>query len=161
MNNLAVISVIALALAILVSCVTTLNVGVLAIAMAWIVGVYIGNIPLNTVIAGFPTPLFLTLVVLNLIGAFQALGTLLGVGLMMVPAAAARFWARDVWSLAVASSGLALGASYAGLVVSYHLNLPSGPVIILAAGLAYVGSILFGRRDSLRARYLSRAHLRA
>jgi hypothetical protein len=58
MNNLAVISVIALALAILVSCVTTLNVGVLAIAMAWIVGVYIGNIPLNTVIAGFPTPLW-------------------------------------------------------------------------------------------------------
>ena len=105
--------------------------------------------------------LFLALVVLTLIGAFQALGTLLGVGLMMVPAAAARFWARDVWSLALASSGLALAASYAGLVASYHLNLPSGPVIILAAGVAYVGSILLGRRDSLRARYWSRAHLKA
>jgi len=105
--------------------------------------------------------LFLGLVVLTLIGAFQALGTLLGVGLMMVPAAAARFWARDVWSLALASSGLALSASYAGLVASFHLNLPSGPVIILAAGAAYVGSIVLGRHDSLRARYGSRAHLKA
>jgi len=77
MNNLAVISVIALALAILVSCVTTLNVGVLATAMAWIVGVYIGNIPLNTVIAGFPTPLFLTLVGVTLLFTLaQSNGTL-------------------------------------------------------------------------------------
>jgi Na+/H+ antiporter NhaD/arsenite permease-like protein len=75
--NLAVVSVIALAIAILVSCVTTLNVGVLAIAMAWIVGVYIGNIPLNTVIAGFPTPLFLTLVGVTLLFTLaQSNGTL-------------------------------------------------------------------------------------
>src|SRR5215468_740748 len=77
MDNLAVISVIALGVAILVSCVTTLNVGVLAIAMAWIVGVYIGNIPLNTVIAGFPTPLFLTLVGVTLLFTLaQSNGTL-------------------------------------------------------------------------------------
>ena len=43
--------------------------------------------------------LFLTLVVLNLVAGFQALGTLMAVGLMMLPAAAARFWAREVWSL--------------------------------------------------------------
>ena len=36
--------------------------------------------------------IFLGLVVLNLVGGFQALGTLLSVGLMMLPAAAARFW---------------------------------------------------------------------
>jgi zinc/manganese transport system permease protein len=104
---------------------------------------------------------FLMLVVLTLIGAFQALGTLLGVGLMMVPAAAARFWARAVWSLALASVAMALASSYVGLVMSFHLNLPSGPVIILAAGACYVGSIILGRLDSLRARYLARAHLRA
>jgi len=75
--NLAVISVIALAIAVLVSCVTSLNVGVLAIAMAWIVGVYIGGIPLNTVIAGFPTPLFLTLVGVTLLFSLaQTNGTL-------------------------------------------------------------------------------------
>src|SRR5262245_39100052 len=75
--NLALISVVALAVCILVSCITTLNVGVLAIAMAWIVGVYIGNIPLNTVIAGFPTPLFLTLVGVTLLFTLaQSNGTL-------------------------------------------------------------------------------------
>ena len=75
--NLALISVLALGLCILVSCVTTLNVGVLAIAMAWVVGVYMGNIPVNTVIAGFPTPLFLTLVGVTLLFTLaQSNGTL-------------------------------------------------------------------------------------
>ena len=54
--NLAVLSVPALALAIIVSCVTTLNVGVLAIALAWIIGVYVGGMPVERVMAGFPTP---------------------------------------------------------------------------------------------------------
>ena len=76
--NLAVISVVALALAVLVSCVTSLNVGVLAIAMAWIVGVYIGGMPRqHGDRAGFPTPLFLTLVGVTLLFALaQSNGTL-------------------------------------------------------------------------------------
>ena len=65
--NLAVISVAALVLVIIVSCVTTLNVGVLAVALAWIIGVYIAGIPVNTVMAGFPTQLFLTLVGMTLL----------------------------------------------------------------------------------------------
>ena len=59
--NLAVISVCALALAVLVSCVSRLNVGVLSLALAWIVGVYIGGMPVTTVMSGFPSQLFLTL----------------------------------------------------------------------------------------------------
>jgi Na+/H+ antiporter NhaD/arsenite permease-like protein len=59
--NLAWLSVAALVLAIIVSCVTTLNVGVLAMALAWIVGVYAGGMPVATVMAGFPSQLFLTL----------------------------------------------------------------------------------------------------
>src|SRR5262245_4869850 len=75
--NLAIISVAALAVAIFVSCVTTLNVGVLSIAMAWIIGVYLGGMPINTVIAGFPTPLFLTLAGVTLLFSLaQCNGTL-------------------------------------------------------------------------------------
>ena len=59
--NVAALSVAALILAIIVSCVTSLNVGVLAIALAWVVGVYAGGIPINTVMNGFPGQLFLTL----------------------------------------------------------------------------------------------------
>ena len=75
--NLAVISVCALVLAVVVSCVSRLNVGVLAIALAWIVGVYIGGMPVNAVMAGFPSQLFLTLTGVTLLFALaQSNGTL-------------------------------------------------------------------------------------
>ncbi len=75
--NLAVLSVLALGVAILVSCVTSLNVGVLALAMAWVLGVYFGGMTIATVIAGFPTPLFLTLAGMTLLFSLaQVNGTL-------------------------------------------------------------------------------------
>src|SRR5678815_1652402 len=74
---LAVLSVCALALAVIVSCVSRLNVGVLAVALAWVVGVYAGGLPVNTVMSGFPSQLFLTLVGVTLLFAMaQANGTL-------------------------------------------------------------------------------------
>jgi di/tricarboxylate transporter len=75
--NLAIISVAALALAVLISCFSRLNVGVLSIAMAWVVGVYMGGLPVNTVMGGFPSQLFLTLTGVTLLFAMaQANGTL-------------------------------------------------------------------------------------
>jgi zinc/manganese transport system permease protein len=105
--------------------------------------------------------IFLVLVVLNLVAGFQALGTLMAVGLMMLPAAAARFWAREVWSLAAVSAGIALLSGYVGLLASFHLNLPSGPAIVLTAGICYALSVLAGSRDSVRTRYLVASHLEA
>ena len=102
--------------------------------------------------------IFLTLVVLNLVAGFQALGTLMALGLMMLPAAAARFWAGAVWSLAALSIAMAFASGLIGLLISYNFSLPSGPSIILTAGGFYIGSILFGTRDSLRTRYFPRAH---
>jgi zinc/manganese transport system permease protein len=110
---------------------------------------------------GLVHTLFLALVVLNLVAGFQALGTLMAVGLMMLPAAAARFWVRELWSLSAASSVLALGSGFLGLLLSYHLDLPSGPAIVLVAGLGYLVSVALGPRDSLRALYVRRAHLEA
>ncbi len=106
--------------------------------------------------------LFLVLLVANLVGGFQALGTLMAVGLMMLPSTAARFWATEVWSLAGVATLLALLSGWGGLLLSYHLNLPSGPAIVLLAGGLYVVSLLVGRRDSLLARWRAqRAHRRA
>jgi zinc/manganese transport system permease protein len=110
---------------------------------------------------GLVHTLFLALVVFNLVAAFQALGTLMAVGLMMLPAAAARFWARELWSLSATSSIMALASGFFGLLLSYHLDMPSGPAIVLVAGLAYLASVLFGPRDSLRALYLRRGHREA
>ncbi len=99
---------------------------------------------------------FLVLVVLNMVAGFQALGTLMAVGLMMLPAVAARFWARDVWSLAAVAVAVAMASGLLGLSWSYYADLPSGPAIVLTAGGFYLLSLLVGRRDSLAARLLRR-----
>ena len=88
---------------------------------------------------------FLVLVVLNLVAGFQALGTLMAVGLMMLPATAARFWAREVWSLAAVAALIALASGAGGLLLSYHLQLPSGPAIVLLAGAVYLRLAAAGR----------------
>jgi zinc/manganese transport system permease protein len=93
--------------------------------------------------------IFMMLVVLNMIAAFQALGTLMALGMMMLPAIAARFWGREVWSLCVIAFLLALVSSYVGLLVSYHYQLPSGPSIILVAGMIYLISVFVGQYGSI------------
>ena len=93
--------------------------------------------------------IFLVLVVLNLVAGFRALGTLMAVGLMMVPAVSARFWARQVWSMALVAVVIAMLSGYTGLLLSFHVNLPSGPSIILTAGLCYVFSVVFGVHGSI------------
>lgn len=104
---------------------------------------------------------FLALVVLNLVGGFHALGTLMVVGIMMLPAVAARFWASEIWSMTLASLLIAVVASYGGLLLSYHANLPSGPAIILMAGGLCGISILAGGRDGVLVRLFRRRHLKA
>ena len=104
--------------------------------------------------------LFLALVVLNVLAAFQAMGTMMAVGLMMLPAVASRHWARELSGLAYAAVGIAVVSAYAGLLLSYHFDLPSGPAIVLTAGLAWIalgGGGAGGRAAALR--LLRRPHL--
>jgi len=112
--------------------------------------------------AGGPAHIvFLALVALNLVGGFQALGTLLAVGVMIFPAVIARFWSRDLTvmiAIAVAAGAL---SGYCGLLLSFHAGLPAGPAIVLFAGIVYFGSVLFGRRGGLVGRLLPRRHLEA
>jgi zinc/manganese transport system permease protein len=102
--------------------------------------------------------IFLVLIVLNLVAGFQALGTLMAVGLMMLPAASARFWAAQVWSMSLVATSIGFTSGLLGLLFSYHFNLPSGPTIILVAGVCYLASILVGIRGGLLHRYFPRAH---
>ena len=102
---------------------------------------------------------FLALMVLNLIGGFAALGTLMVVGIMMLPAVAARFWARDVPQLMVAAVMVGMGSGVTGLLLSYHADLPSGPAIILVSGIFYLLSMVAGPEGSLRQRYRQSPHL--
>ena len=96
--------------------------------------------------------IFMMLVVLNMIAAFQALGTLMALGMMMMPAIAARFWGREVWSIFILSCLIAFVSGYLGLLFSFYFKLPSGPAIIIVAGIFYLFSLLMGRYGSIRQR---------
>lgn len=101
---------------------------------------------------------FLGLVVLNLVGGFQALGTLLSVGLMMLPAAAARFWTSRVEPMCLLAVAIGALSCISGLLLSYHAALPSGPAIILSAGVVYMVSIVAGTRGVLATRVRHASH---
>lgn len=88
--------------------------------------------------------IFLVLVVTNLVAGFQVLGTLMCVGLMMLPAAAARFWRQELPGMIVSAMILALLASYIGLTASFYLALPAGPAVVLSAAILFFMSILLG-----------------
>jgi zinc/manganese transport system permease protein len=94
--------------------------------------------------------LFLFLVVLNLVASFQALGTLMAVGLMMLPASIAQLWARTLPMMMALAAGVAALSGLLGLIVSYNFGLASGPTIILVAAVAYCASLLFCPSGAVR-----------
>ncbi len=102
--------------------------------------------------------LFLMLVVINLVAGFQALGTLMSVGLMMLPGITARLWAQSLEKTLLTAMLIALVCAWGGLLLSYHYELPSGPAIILLCGLFYLFSLIFGRFGGVISRYLKSRH---
>jgi len=104
---------------------------------------------------------FLALVVVNLVSGFHALGTLLAVGIMMLPAAIGRFWARDMTLMILIAAGSGAFSGYLGLLISFHTGTPSGPAIILVAGALYVLSVVFGKVGGLARQVMPRRHLEA
>ncbi|MGB3273261.1 MAG: metal ABC transporter permease [Xanthobacteraceae bacterium] len=104
---------------------------------------------------------FLALVVINLVSGFHALGTLLAVGLLVLPAGIAQFWSRDLTRVIAIATGIAMIAGYGGLVLSFHADIPSGPAVILIAGAIYAASVLFGPVGGLARRLRPGRHLEA
>ncbi|MCX7319923.1 MAG: metal ABC transporter permease [Hyphomicrobiales bacterium] len=112
--------------------------------------------------AGAPAHLaFLALVVINLVNGFHALGTLLAVGLMILPAGIARFWSRDITGMMVISVVSAMISGYGGLVLSFQTKVPSGPAVILVAAVLYIFSLFFGTVSGLLRQLFPGRHLEA
>jgi di/tricarboxylate transporter len=75
--NPAVASLVALLVAIVLSMVTRINVGLVGLVMAWLVGALVAGLPSATIVGGFPTSLFLTLAGMTLLfAAAEANGTI-------------------------------------------------------------------------------------
>ncbi len=104
---------------------------------------------------------FLALIVVNLVSGFQALGTLLAVGLMILPASIARFWSRDITPMICIAVVSAIVSGYVGLVLSFQTRIPSGPAIILVAAVLYAASVLFGSVGGVVRQLFPAPHLEA
>ncbi len=72
---------------------------------------------------------------------------------MMLPAVAARHWSDRLAGQVRAAIAMALLASYGGLLLSFHADVPGGPAIVLAAGVLWAAGLLAGPHASLRARW--------
>ena len=93
--------------------------------------------------------LFLALLVLNLVAGFQVLGTLMAVGVMMLPAVAARCWARTLPGILLLAALMGGFCAWMGLSLSWAANLPAGPAIVLTASGLFFVSVFFGSRSRL------------
>lgn len=92
---------------------------------------------------------FLLLVVLNLVAGFHALGTLMSVGLMLIPAATARFWTVKLDKMLVIAFFTSVVSCYLGLFISFHVSFATSPAIILVMGCFYIVSLIFGQHSGL------------
>jgi len=101
---------------------------------------------------------FMVLLVLNLVAGFHALGTLMAVGIMILPAAAARLWVCNVGPLLLIAVCVALLGSVIGLLLSYYADLPAGPAIVLTLGGLYLLSLLAAPLGPLASRWRSGWH---
>ncbi|QID16288.1 metal ABC transporter permease [Nitrogeniibacter mangrovi] len=81
---------------------------------------------------------FLLLAVLNLVAGFHALGTLMAVGVMVLPAATARLLCERLDTMLAVAVGTALLGSVGGLLASYQLDVPAGPSVVLSLGVLYM-----------------------
>ena len=104
---------------------------------------------------------FLALVVVNLVSAYNALGTLLAVGMMILPAGTAQFWSRDISRIILVAILSAIVSGYLGLVLAAATGAPAGPSVVLAAGAIYFLSMVVGPAGGLVRRFAPGRHLEA
>ncbi len=105
--------------------------------------------------SGFrPAPyhaLMLAMVGITIVASFRTVGTLLVLGMLVAPAATGALVARRVATVGLVAAGCGAFASWAGLLLSYHLDLAAGASIVLVAvalfALAAALSALARRRS--------------
>jgi zinc transport system permease protein len=86
--------------------------------------------------------LLLTMVALTIVALMQMIGIVLAIALLTLPVLTALRFLHRLWQVMVLSSLLCVGCVLGGLVLSYQLDLPTGPVTVLLAGIVYLLSFV-------------------
>ncbi len=89
--------------------------------------------------------LLLCLIALTVVILMKIVGLILVIALLTLPAAVAALFTRGLGPMMAVASVLGLGFTLTGLVVSYNVNLPSGAVIVIIAGLGYLAALVLKR----------------
>jgi zinc/manganese transport system permease protein len=85
--------------------------------------------------------MFMMMVVLNLMAGFHALGTLMAIGVMILPAVIARLCFDRLHHCMLGAVLVSVGCSWVGLSLSFRWDTPAGPTIIMLLGLIYIGAM--------------------
>ena len=109
-------------------------------------------------VGGVVNLVFMILAVFNLVCSFQAIGTLMSVGIMIIPAASAKFWSYRLTTILIISFVFAMFSSYMGLLLSYHYNVPCSPAIIISLGVWYILSFIFGTHKGIIKNFIKGKH---
>jgi len=98
--------------------------------------------------------LLLTLMALSIVISLKAVGALLVFALLVIPAASAQQWATHIRSMMLGAATVGVFASWAGVMISYRFDLPSGATIVLVLTLIFFLSVFLSpkRRAQRQAR---------
>jgi manganese/zinc/iron transport system permease protein len=113
---------------------------------------------------GYPTKLLdvvlMTVVVLVTIVGIKAVGLVLMIALLIIPAVSARFWTDQLGWLTIVSAGIGATSCFTGALLSAFLpRLPSGPMIVLVAAGMFAVSFAVGRKRGLLVRSMRRIQM--
>jgi manganese/zinc/iron transport system permease protein len=102
----------------------------------------------------------MALVVIVSIVGLQAVGLILMVALLVIPAAAARFWTEKMWRMIIISAGLgAAGGMFGAGMSALFPKLPSGAMIVLVCTTFFLISMIFGSARGVLIRWVRRSRL--
>jgi manganese/zinc/iron transport system permease protein len=105
-------------------------------------------------VQGWPTGaidlVLMLLIALAVVLGLPAVGALLVAALLVIPAAAARFWTNRLGMMLVIAGVMGMASGTAGTLASIPLpNMPTGPAIIVAATILFAVSVAFGSARGL------------
>lgn len=105
--------------------------------------------------------LMMALVVVVTVVGLQAVGLILIIALVIIPAAAARFWTERLWVMTLIAAGIGAASGYVGAALSALLpRFPAGGIIVLVAGLLFLASLFFAPRRGVIAASVRHLRLR-
>lgn len=103
--------------------------------------------------------LLILLIVLAMLSSLQAVGVLLSLGLLILPAATVYLLSDSYAVMSWAGAFLGAAGAVVGLLLSFWANIPSGPAIVLVLGLVFLLAYLFSPRYGVITKRLRKRHL--